>query len=178
MSFNREYAFVNKLAVNELVTQGAAGAASLAQSATQQFPLGTRKRVGMNEYIYVKASANIAIYEACLISEDGTAVGVTTTTAAAGTGQGKMVCVPQTAIASGSFGWGAIYGGLNTLKVLAAANAVKFNTMCTTDVAGVVDDAPVNAGKIVGLTLEETITTAAAAYCMLTYPSTLLDAVM
>jgi hypothetical protein len=141
-----------------------------------KFKLRDKGETGLgNIYIYAKASAAIAQYAACLMSEDGTIAEVTTTTAAGGTGSGKRVCVPQVALASGEYGWAAIWGGGSTLKVKAAASCVKWTRLHTTATAGVLDDAIVNAGVIVGLVLEETITSAAAAYCQVNYPIAQLD---
>lgn len=141
-----------------------------------KFKLGSRgvDHLG-NEYVYVKASAAVAQYAGALISEDGTVAEVTTTTAAGGTGQGKRVCVPQVAIGSGSFGWGAIYGGGGTLKAKGAASCVKYTQLHTTATPGVFDDAVVNAGKVIGLVFEATLTGAAAEFASLSYPVTALD---
>ena len=119
-------------------------------------------------YIYVKASAAVAAFAACLLSEDGTIAEMTTTTAAGGTGGGKRVAVPQVALASGRWGWAAVYGGGSTLKVL-AANATKFTQLNTTATPGVVDDAP-TAAFILGMVLEVTVGAQAATFCTLNYP--------
>ncbi|HUU25586.1 MAG TPA: hypothetical protein VMW68_08510 [Methyloceanibacter sp.] len=141
------------------------------------FALGQRGATSNgNEYVYIRAKGAIAAFTYCGIDEVWDAAEATTTTQAAGTGQGQRGCIPQVAIADDGYGWGAIYGGGGTLQVLAATNCAKYTTLCTTATDGVLDDAAVNAGKVVGVVLEETITTAAAADCSVCYPSTLLDA--
>lgn len=147
------------------------GANPAVADTTQKHLLGAlAEKANGNQYIYVKTSAAVAQYAAALISEDGTIAEVTTTTAAGGTGSGKRVCVPQVALASGEYGWAAVYGGGTTIKVKGAASCVKFTQLNTTATAGVLDDAA-TAAFVIGCVLEETLTGAAAAYCSLNYPN-------
>lgn len=139
------------------------------ESSTALHAVGQRANFGTpNEYIYVKAAAAITQYAACTIDESYNATMVTDTLSAPGAGQGKLVCVPQIAMTSGYYGWALVLG---TGKVLGAASCVKFTQLTTSATSGVLDDATTSGLEVVeGLTLSETLTGAAAAACVLSYP--------
>lgn len=139
------------------VTDGTLGIDLTATSTTKTFNLGDEKPGSDgNIYKYIKASAAIAAYELCLLIEDGTAVGATTTTAGAIPSEGV---VPQVAFAINEYGW-AVSRGIS-FSVLGAASCVLNVKLYTTATAGVVDDAVTT--LVEGLRLNETLTGAAAA---------------
>jgi len=118
-------------------------------------------------YMYVKANGAVtgAGY-ICTINEVYDAAMLTTTTGAAGTLCGARLGVPMAALADNGYGWVQVYGH-GTVR--GAASCVKYTALYTTATAGVLDDTA-TAGFIRGLVLTETLTSAAAAACVLNWP--------
>lgn len=122
-----------------------------------------------SEKIYMYVKANGAVTGAgyiCTINEVFDAAMLTTTTGAAGTLAGASLGVPMAAIADNGYGWVQVYG-LGTVR--GAASCVKYTVLYTTATAGVLDDVA-TAGFVRGLVLTETLTSAAAADCMINWP--------
>lgn len=94
---------------------------------------------GDSAFVFVKASANIAAGDACIIAADGTAAGVTTTTAT-GSLQ-KQVGVAVVAITSGQYGWLQRLGLSTPTGQRVADGCTPYTRLTTTANAGVLDDA-------------------------------------
>lgn len=129
-----------------------------------------------NVYIYLEADGTIDASDCVIIHEDYGTEAITTTLAAAGTGQGKRVAVspPSTRsqdIAVGDFYWGQVLGkaagGVNV-----AASTAKFTQLYTSATAGTLDDSFVSAGKVLGIvtTTTATGTGAQAEVCVINWP--------
>lgn len=138
---------------------------------TAQAGLGDTYNTQGATYMYFRcnASAGIAIYSACSVSNAWlAAVGTTTTSGSKPT----LFCIPQFAVAVNEYFWapiGPFYlreDGVTAFKVLAALNCADSVKLYTTGVDGVVDDSATD--LITGLLLTETITTARAATCIST----------
>jgi hypothetical protein len=88
-----------------------------ATSTTRKFRVGSvRRAVNGTDYMYVKAGAAIAQYDACRFN-----AGLEDVRPTSAAGQ-VVIGVAQVAIASGSYGWIAVRG-LMTAKVVAATAA-------------------------------------------------------
>lgn len=109
--------------------------------------------------IFVQALSEISTFAAVAIYANNT-VQMLTTTLAATT---KKVGFAQTSIASGWFGWVQTSG---TPRVNLAANCDDNVPLYTTATAGVLDDATVSGGLILGLTSTVTISNATAVTCI------------
>jgi hypothetical protein len=106
--------------------------------------------------MYVQALSELSTYAACLIYETGKAQMATTTLSASG----KRVGFAQTSLPSAYYGWLQISGA----KVLVnlAANAATNVPLYTTATSGVLDDATVSGGLILGAIATNTISNATA----------------
>lgn len=111
------------------------------------------------EAVYVQALSEISTYAAVSIYADNTAQMLTTTTSATT----KRVGFAQTSIASGYYGWVQTSG---TVKVNLAANCDDNVPLYTTATAGVLDDAVVSTGLVLGVTSTVTISNATAVTCI------------
>ncbi len=109
--------------------------------------------------IFVQALSEISTFAAVAIYADNTAQMLTTTLAATS----KKVGFAQTSIASGYYGWVQTSG---TPKVNLAANCDDNVPLYTTATSGVLDDATVSGGLILGLTNTVTISNATAVTCI------------
>lgn len=109
--------------------------------------------------IYVKALSEISTYAAVSIYADNTAQMMTTTTSATS----KRVGFAQTSIASGYYGWVQTAGNV---KVNLAANCDDNVPLYTTATSGVLDDAVVSGGLVLGVTSTVTISNATAVTCI------------
>jgi hypothetical protein len=133
-----------------------------------------------NIFVFLKAATTVNSNDCVIIHEDGTASAVTTTLAAAATGQGKMLAVGPSAsksqaIAQNDYFWGLRYSiGRNhpvdstALAVNVKGATAKFTQLYTCATAGHLDDAFVAGGQVVGLvttTLAGTADQAEVAYC-------------
>jgi hypothetical protein len=122
-----------------------------------------------NTYIYVKGGESITQYATCLIDENFNILMSTATLTTPGTGAGKAVCVPQVAIASGSYGWALIKG---TGTVLGAASCVKWTELTVTATSGVLDDATTAGLEVINnIAFDTTLTGAAATTCVMNFPN-------
>jgi hypothetical protein len=109
--------------------------------------------------IFVQALSEISTFAAVAIYANST-VQMLTTTLAATT---KKVGFAQTSIASGYYGWVQTSG---TPKINLAANCDDNVPLYTTATSGVLDDATVSGGLILGLTSTVTISNATAVTCI------------
>ncbi len=129
--------------------------------ATALFPPGML--VNLNDggqAMYVKASTSaLSTYGAVSISQNGIATLLTTTTG----GQTPRVGFAQTSIATSSFGWVQL-GGQFQCNV--AAQCASSAPLFTTSTAGVLDDATVTAGYVMGLVSQQSISNATAVTCL------------
>lgn len=129
-------------------------------SSTPKIAKGTK--VDLNdggEAIYVQALSEISTFAAVAIFADQTAQMLTTTNSATT----KRVGFAQTSIASGYYGWVQTSG---VVKVNLAANCDDNVPLYTTATAGVLDDAIVSTGLILGVTSTVTISNATAVTCI------------
>lgn len=111
------------------------------------------------EAMYVKALSEISTYAAVAIYGDGTAQMLTTTIAATA----KRIAFAQTSIASGYYGWVQVSGApLVNLAANCGPNAVLY----TTATSGVLDDATVSGGAILGMVAQTSISNATAVTCV------------
>jgi len=134
-------------------------------SADAKFALGTR--VELNDggvAVYVKSSTSaVSQFAAVAINADGT-VDMLTTTNAATT---PRIGFAQVSIATGYYGWVHTDG---VVKVNLAANCDDNVPLFTTATAGVLDDATVSAGYVMGLINTVTISNATAVTCVGQFP--------
>ena len=143
--------------INPVVTQ-----ALTAYSTSQQHPLNTVVWGADGAmYQYIQASEALSTYGAVAIYGNGTGRLLDTSIAgAAGVLQARTVGWAQTSIASGAYGWVARMGQKLTINVAddCAAGARLF----TTTTGGVLDDATVSEGHVVGVQLTTTSSLATA----------------
>lgn len=109
--------------------------------------------------VYVSATSTITVGDAVIIDNLGGAVPVTTTNATTS----KRIAVSQVSIASSYFGWVQV-GGKLTVKL--AANCAPNVPLYTTATAGVLDDALVSTGLVIGLVANTSISNATAVTCV------------
>lgn len=122
------------------------------------FTVGTvMKGTGDAEFVFVKASAAIAIGDVCQITTATQAATPITTTNAT---LGNQVGVAQVAIASGAYGWLQRNGACSNINV--AAGCVQNVQLAATATAGVLDDAVTTGLKNVNGIVITTTTTPAA----------------
>lgn len=125
-------------------------------------PLATGTRVSTSdggEAVYVRALSEISTFAAVAIYADNTAQMLTTTLSA----NSKKIGFAQTSIASGYYGWVQTSG---TVKVNLAANCDDNVPLYTTATSGVLDDAVVSGGLVLGVTSTVTISNATAVTCI------------
>lgn len=113
--------------------------------------------------MFVQATSTIAQYNFCIIINTSSAIGasigcvpVTTTNAATS----QRLCVAQTAITSGDYGWVMLSG--NNLRGMCAVACEPAVPLYTTATAGVLDDAKVTAGYCLGVVAMTSATSASA----------------
>lgn len=115
-------------------------------------------------WMYIKAGANLAAYQGCVVNDEGVAVPGTTTNAGA---DPQDVVIPQFAFAEGEFGWAPVgpFGlredGVTPFRVSALTLCAENVKLYTSATAGSVDDAATT--LITGLSLTETNAGGAAA---------------
>jgi hypothetical protein len=126
-------------------------------STTAQYGLGdigaNTTSQGTKIYVYVRASGAItgAGYVVDISAPGFLAVQTTTTTAAPGTGTGKLVGVAPLAFANNDYGWVQVFG---PASVRVSASAAAYTTLNTTATAGQIDDdATTGARRIDGIVL-------------------------
>lgn len=106
--------------------------------------------------MYVKASTSaLSTYGAVSIGQNGIAMLLTTTNG----GQTPRVGFAQTSIATSSYGWVQLGG---QVLVNIAAQAASSVPLFTTSTAGVLDDATVTAGYVMGLVSQQSVSNATA----------------
>lgn len=133
--------------------------------ATAQFKTGTLVNLDDgSQAIYVLSSTSaVSTFAAVAINVDNT-VDMLTTTNAATT---PRIGFAQTSIATGYYGWVQLGGNV---KVNLAANCDDNVPLFTTATPGVLDDATVTAGYVMGLINTVTISNATAVTCVGQYP--------
>lgn len=110
--------------------------------------------------MYVKASTSaLSTYAAVSISQNGIATMLTTTNAATS----PRVGFAQTSIATSNYGWVQLGGQINVNLAAQCASSVP---LFTTSTAGVLDDATVTAGYVMGLISQTSISNATAVTCL------------
>lgn len=128
--------------------------------ATGEFTPGAEVQLaGGGVLVYVSATSTISQYNAVVIDNLGGAVPVTTTNSATS----KRIAFAQTSIASGYFGWVQVGG-----KVIVdlAVNCAPNVPLYTTATAGVLDDAVVSTGLVIGVVANTSISNATAVTCV------------
>lgn len=129
-------------------------------SPTARLAVGTKVNLSDGgEAVYVQALSEISTFAAVSIYANATAQMLTTTTAATS----KKIGFAQTSIASGYYGWVQTSG---VVKVNLAANCDDNVPLYTTATAGVLDDAVVSTGLVLGVTSTVTISNATAVTCI------------
>jgi hypothetical protein len=129
-------------------------------STTAKIAVGTK--VCLNdggEAVYVQALSEISTFAAVAIFANQTAQMLTTTNSATT----KKIGFAQTSIPSGQYGWVQTSG---IVRVNLAANCDDNVPLYTTATAGVLDDAVVSTGLILGVTSTVTISNATAVTCI------------
>lgn len=109
--------------------------------------------------VYVSATSTISQYNAVVIDNLGGAVPVTTTNSATS----KRIAFAQVSIASSYFGWVQV-GGKPIVTL--AANCAPNVPLYTTGTGGVLDDAVVSGGLVIGLVANTSISNATAVTCV------------
>lgn len=126
---------------------------------TPGFPVGTRVTCNDGtQWVYLKASATIAQYDACVSVDNATTQGLTSTLGL----RGMAICIAQQAYAASDYGWFLVSNPLGdtTWKVKTAASCAVDIKLATTATAGVLDDT--TAGTVLrvdGIVLTDTNTT-------------------
>lgn len=108
---------------------------------------------------YVSAVSTISQYMAVVINENGGATPVTTTNSNAS----KRIAFAQSSIASSYFGWVKTGG---KVLVQLAANCAPNVPLYTTATQGVLDDAVVSLGLVIGLIATTSISNTTAVTCV------------
>lgn len=132
------------------------------------FNPGDRGELNGKEYVYVKASANIAQYD--VVTFDETYITTVAPLSTSNDARGDKIGVAATAITSGDYGWLQIYGPC-TLNVLASCNANV--ELTTTASGGALDDATTSSLMVaegIFLTAANSASIAAAKDGILNYP--------
>jgi len=142
------------------VTSPTLGASLTDVTSTATVAVGTRVYTSDGgTATYVRALSEISTFAAVAIFADQTAQMLTTTNSATS----KRVGFAQTSIASGYYGWVQTAG---VVKVNLAANCDDNVPLYTTATAGVLDDAVVSTGLVLGVTNTVTISNATAVTCI------------
>lgn len=129
-------------------------------TSTAQIAKGTRATTSDGgEAVYIQALSEISTFAAVAIFADSTAQMLTTTNSATS----KRIGFAQTSIASGYYGWVQTSG---VVKINLATNCDDNVPLYTTATAGVLDDAVVSTGLVLGVTNTVTISNATAVTCI------------
>lgn len=127
-----------------------------AATSNGQYTLGTLANIdSLKIYRFVRANGALAVGDVVGIDESYDATPVTTTTSAAGVGQGLPCGVVVTALADNEFGWVQVWGFVGAVNV--ATSAAAHTNLNTTATGGRLDD-----DATAGAELVEGITTTAA----------------
>lgn len=146
------------------VTNGVAGVNFTADDSTAAFTPGTIVNATDGSIaMYVKCTSTIAQYNFCLIINTSSAAGasvgcvpVTTTNALTS----QRLCVAQSAITSGNYGWVFLSG--NNLRGNLLVSCQPAVPLYTTSTAGSLDDAIVTAGYCLGVVAMSSATSASS----------------
>lgn len=128
---------------------------------TAQFTPGTLVNLADGgQAMYVKSSTSaLSTYAAVSIGQNGVATMLTTTNG----GASPRVGFAQTSIATSAYGWVQLGG---QVQVNVAAQCSSSVPLFTTSTAGVLDDATVTAGYVMGLVSQQSISNATAVTCL------------
>lgn len=141
-------------------SSGIAGANTSETTSDRKFAPGTTTEfLGGGVAIYVSATSTISQYAAVVVDENGGAVPVTTTNSA----NSKRIAFAQVSIASSYFGWVQTGG---KVMVNLAANCAPNVPLYTTATGGVLDDAVVSDGLVIGMVATTSISNATAVTCI------------
>lgn len=141
------------------VVSGQVGIDLTKTTTVPQHTLGTRvTTTDGGVFEYCKALSTVSQYDAVVIDADNAAAPATTTNTAEGTGVSR-IGVSQVSIASASYGWVQRAG---KMVVNVAAGCQDFVQLFTSAAAGVLDDATISAGAILGLRTVTSTSTASA----------------
>ena len=132
-----------------------------ANETTATFPPGTLANLSDGgQAMYVKSSTSaLSTYAAVSIGQNGIATMITTNIAATN----PRIGFAQTSIATSNYGW-VVLGGQFQCNV--AAQCSSSVPLFTTSTAGVLDDATVTAGYVMGLVSQQSISNATAVTCL------------
>jgi hypothetical protein len=129
-------------------------------------------------WVYIQADEAVEQYDACVIHSDWGVSEATDTTAAVGTGSGKMICVPQVAIASGSYGWGCVRSN-GDATVNADALCAAYTQLYTSATGGVLSDTADNDVTVSGIVLTATLATGASSgTAVMNFPHVFVDLII
>ncbi len=126
----------------------------------KKIALGTRVNLSDGGVaVFCQAASEISQYNALAITVGYNAVPLTTGQITAGTGMSFQVGFAQTSIASGNYFWAQLSG---RPKCMLATNCAPTVRLFTTATAGVLDDAVVSIGEVMGACAKTTISNATA----------------
>lgn len=128
--------------------------------------VGTVRREGDNEYIFLKGVASTGQYDAVGIQADYSTVLLNKTEA----DKLRRVAIAQAALVASKYGW-YLLRGEGYVNLL--ANCAKDVALYTTATAGSLDDTSASQTKVLGIVNQTAITSAAAAMCYVNYPHTM-----
>lgn len=143
-----------------------------------QFDQGTEVNTRYGKAVYVKAMSAISQYDAVVYGPSSAAASASIDAFPASTGNlgGRSLGVAQTSIAVSSFGW------IHT--EIEKSGRVNVNTGCepnvplyTTGTGGVLDDATVSAGQVMGIFVLTSAASASAPACIVKNPVAKIDEV-
>lgn len=136
------------------------GAILSASGSTKLFELGQRaKGTDGSEWIYVLANSALSQYRVCVYGVSAKANPITAAIGLAG----RLVCVPQIAIAAGEYGWALLKGGSKNYKVKVLASCAPNVRLYTTSTAGSLDDTSASQTAVYGIVLSQTAGASAGA---------------
>jgi hypothetical protein len=129
-----------------------------------QFNTGTTVNLDDGgQAVYVQAASAVAAFAAVAVSATNTVVPLTTTNSAGS----KAVGFAQVSIASASYGWVQLGGKPRVSVATACQPSVPLFTTAT---GGVLDDATVTGGLVMGLVATTSAASASAVGCIAGYP--------
>lgn len=127
---------------------------------TAPMPVGSRVNLSDGGVaVFCQAVSEISQYAAVAIGVGWTATNLTTTAITAAAGVSFQIGWAQTSIASANYFWAQLSG---RPKCMLAANCAPGVRLFTTATAGVLDDAVVSIGEVMGVAAKTTISNATA----------------
>jgi hypothetical protein len=138
-------------------------------STTALFALGETARLGQKSYQYAKATAATTIGLIHILLADGTAVAMTTTNSAPGTGAGAAVGVALGTMAINEYGWFQIDGVCASIS--AGTSCVAYTLLNSTATAGRVDDDATAGAEVINGLVVTAVPTSNLAPGLLRFPT-------